>query len=153
MTFDQTAHVEADDDTSTPDDPSLQATFDMSARLIRAFASWTTAKETAVKERKRCNELLTGRIAQFNEAMNVGHSTESDQLLKLSVVETRWQDLEDAREGKKQVGAACRDAVKTCEQKIRDLLDEVRTGQLSLFQSAAQGATDGGVDPDAADND
>ena len=120
------------------------------SRLVRAFDLWEQAREYRKKEAKRCNELLAARIAQFSEAMHVGHSSTSDQVLKLSVVETRWQDLEDAREERKQVGSACRDAVKSAEQKIRDLLGEMKQkNQLDLFQSAAEAAADAGVDADA----
>lgn len=120
------------------------------ARLVRSFDQWEQAREYGKKERKRVSDQLAGRIAQFAEAMNVGHSTQTDQVLKLSVVESRWQDLEDAREERKQVTAACRDAIKAAEQKIRDLL--VQSKQLDLFQSSAEVADDAGVEDDAGDN-
>jgi seryl-tRNA(Sec) selenium transferase len=122
------------------------------ARLVRSFDQWEQAKEYGKKERKRVNDQLAGRIAQFAEAMNVGHSTTNDQVLKLSVVESRWQDLEDAREERKQIIAACRDAVKAAEQKIRDMLASIKSTQLDLFNSAAGSAAEVGVDDDADDN-
>lgn len=116
------------------------------ARLVRTFDGWEKAREYKKTEGKRCSENLAARIALFAEAMNVGHSSTGDQVLKLSVVESRWQDLEDAREERKQVAGACREAVKACEQKIRDLLGEMKSNQLSLF--AAQDARDDHADRD-----
>jgi DNA-binding protein H-NS len=118
-------------------------------RLVKSFEQWETAREFRKKESKRTSEQLAARIAQFAEAMNVGHSTTSDQVLKLSVVESRWQDLEDAREERKQVAAACRDAIRAAEQKIKDIIQTVKSTQLSLFQSSAGSADDAGVDDDA----
>lgn len=106
-------------------------------RMVTAFEQWQTIREYATKERKRLSEQLAARIAQFTEAMNVGHSTANDQILKLSVVETRWQDLEDARTEKKEVGSALRDQIKASEQKIKDLIAEAKSNQMSLFAAAA----------------
>lgn len=125
-------------------------TTEIAARLIRAFQQWDGAREHRKKESKRCNDNLASRIALFSEAMNVGHSNQNDQILKLSVVEARWQDLEDAREEKKQVAAACRDAIKACEQKIKDLMAEAKSGQLNLFNASAGAADAGGIDSEAA---
>ena len=125
-------------------------TAEIAARMIRAFQQWETAREHRKAEAKRCNDNLAGKISLFSEAMNVGHSNQNDQILKLSVVEARWQDLEDAREEKKQVAAACRDAIKACETKIKDLMAEAKSGQLNLFHSAAEAAAEGGVETDAA---
>lgn len=119
------------------------------AHLVRAFESWEKAREYRKNESKRCNEQMAARIALFAEAMNVGHSSPTDQVLKLSVVESRWQDLEDAREERKQVNGATRDAIKACEQKIRDLLITAKSNQLNLFQSSAEAVDDAGVNYDA----
>lgn len=141
--------TEADD---VADDKDLRAdvldvvaqdpTSEIAARLVRAFAHWETARETRKTENKRCSENLAGKISLFSEAMNVGHSNSNDQILKLSVVEARWQDLEDARAEKKEVNAACRDAIKACEQKIKDLMAEAKSGQLNLFAGAEQRVND-----------
>lgn len=142
------------DTPDTPDDDSLQSEVEQAqegadpetvSRLVRSFELWEKAKEFKKTEAKRCNDQLGARIALFEEAMNVGHSSVNDQVLKLSVVETRWQDLEDAREEKKQVASACRDAVKAAEQRIRDALADAKSGQMSLFQSSAGAADDAGV--------
>ena len=121
-------------------------------RLMRAFTAWQTIVEYKKTEGKRLTEKLAARIAQFNEAMAVGHSTTSDQVLKLSVVEVRWQELEDARDEKKEVLKALTDQVKTSVQKIKDLIEEAKSNQMSLFeadQSEAEAASDAGVDDDA----
>lgn len=125
-------------------------TAEIAARMIRAFQQWETARAHRKDEAKRCNDNLAGKISLFAEAMNVGHSNTNDQILKLSVIEARWQDLEDAREEKKQVASACRDAIKACETKIKDLMAEAKSGQLNLFNSAAVAAAEGGVETDAA---
>ena len=106
------------------------------ARVLKAFQTWVDGKTYASAERKRMSEKLAARIAQFEEAMQVGHSTTNDQILKLSIVETRWQDLEEARSEKKEVGKALTDAVKSAEQKIKDLLAEAKSGQMTLFADA-----------------
>lgn len=116
------------------------------ARLVRAFDQWQQAREYAKTERKRTSENLAARIALFSEAMNVGHSTTGDQVLKLSVVESRWQDLEDARHERKDVNAACKDAIKAAEAKIKDLLTQVKSNQMDLFQPAAEAAAGGDAD-------
>lgn len=103
------------------------------ARLIRTFATWQQLREDKQKESKRLSEKLAARIAQFNEAMNVGHSTTSDQILKLSVVEQRWQELEETRAEKKDVMGAYKDSVKATEQKIKDLIAEAKSAQMKLF--------------------
>ena len=146
-------------DDSTPDNETLRTqalevvaqdpTSEIAARLIRTFQQWETARNHRKDESKRCNDNLAARISLFAEAMNVGHSNTNDQVLKLSVVESRWQDLEDAREEKKQVAAACRDAIKACETKIKDLIGEAKSGQLQLFGSA-EAADPGGNDSVAA---
>lgn len=118
---------------------------EQAARLMRAFVAWQTIVEYKKTETKRISEKLAARIAQFNEAMAVGHSNTNDQVLKLSVVEQRWQDLEETREEKKEVGAALREQVKSSVQKIKDLIEEAKNKQTSLnFQSEAGDASDAG---------
>lgn len=152
--------TDASDDTLQPDDiqpldphradgalgekvaAALESASDeIGARLIRTFQAWLTLKDHATKERKRLSEELSARIALFTEAMQVGHSTPSDQVLKLSVVEARWQDLEDARDARKQVSSALRDQIKLVEQKIKDQIAEARSGQLALFQTSSEDST------------
>lgn len=117
---------------------------EIAGRLFRAFNLWETGREHKRNESKRCGELLAARIAQFNEAMQVGHSTVNDQVTKLLVVEQRWQDLEDARAEKKLVASACKDAIKSAEQKIKELMVEAKSTQLGLkFSSEAEDASDG----------
>lgn len=120
-------------------------------RLVRCFEQWVTAREYKKTEAKRTSENLAGKIALFTEAMNVGHSTTGDQVLKLSVVESRWQDLEDARTERKEVASACKDAIKAAEQKIKDLLEQAKSNQLPLFQSEAGSASD--AESDVEDED
>ena len=103
--------------------------------LIEAFQRWETTREFAGKERKRCSENVSAKLAALKEAMEVGHSTDEQQLLKLSVVETRWQDLEDARTEKKEVGSSMKDQIKLCETRIRELIAELKSPQLGLFAS------------------
>lgn len=105
----------------------------VAARIFKAFEVWQQGKEYAATERKRLSEQLAGRAAQFAEAMAVGHSTPSDEALKLQVVEQRWQELEDAENEKKTVCKALNDAIKVAEQKIKDLIAEHKSGQMSLF--------------------
>ena len=135
-------HEDTETDDVNPADEALAAEVEQAqagadpetvARMVRAFDIWEAAKEFKKKEGKRLSDQLAARISLFAEAMNVGHSTVNDQVLKLSVVETRWQDLEDAREEKKQIATACRDAVKAAEQRIRDALADAKSGQMSLF--------------------
>lgn len=114
---------------------------EVASRLVRSFQQWVTLREHAVKERKRLSEELASRIALFKEAMEVGHSNANDQILKLGVVEARWQDLEDAREARKEITAAMRDQIKVAEQKIKDQIAEAKNGQLNLFQSPSEGST------------
>jgi enoyl-CoA hydratase/carnithine racemase len=121
-------------------------------RLMRAFTAWQAIVDYKKTETKRLSEKLAARIAQFNEAMAVGHSTTGDQILKLGVVEQRWQDLEETRAEKKDVTAALREQVKTSVQKIKDLIEEAKSTQLSLFQSSADDADDAGVEDDAGHN-
>lgn len=102
-------------------------------RALRAFANWTQGKEYAAKERKRLSELVSNRKAQFDEAMNVGHNSVNDQVLKLSVVETRWQELQEAIAEKKTINGALKDAIKVAEQKIKDVIAEAKTAQMNLF--------------------
>lgn len=117
-------------------------------RMLRAFEQWNVLREYATKERKRISEKLAARIAQFNTAMEVGHSTASDQLLKLQVVEARWQELEETRDERKEMNSTLRDQIKSAEQKIKDLIDEAKSNQLSLFSESAEPADDDG-DEDA----
>jgi translation initiation factor 2B subunit (eIF-2B alpha/beta/delta family) len=119
------------------------------ARLVRAFDMWEASREYRKKEAKRLTEQLSARISLFEEAMHVGHSTVSDQVLKLSVVESRWQDLEDARTERKEVSAATKDAIKAAEQKMRDILVAAKSNQLSLFQSSSEADDDAGIMTDA----
>lgn len=97
--------------------------------LIKAFEGWVTVDEFAAKERKRTKELVDGRLAAFKESMEVGHNTTNDQVLKLSLCETRWQELEEAREERKLINGSCKDQIKVAKQKIVDLLNP----QLGLF--------------------
>ncbi len=147
---DQADDVEKDLRTQAMEVVAQDPTAEIAARLIRAFQQWEAAREHRKAEAKRCNDNLAGKISLFSEAMNVGHSNQNDQILKLSVVEARWQDLEDAREEKKQVASACRDAIKACETKIKDLMAEAKSGQLNLFHSAVEATAEGGVETDAA---
>lgn len=103
-------------------------------RLMTAFVSWEQIREFATKERARVNENVAARLAQFKEAMEVGHASESDQLLKLTVCEQRWQELTEARDEKKDVNGAMKDQIKSAEAKIRDLIAEAKgSNQLTLF--------------------
>lgn len=103
-------------------------------RLIKAFTDWEKIRQHASDERKRTKEGVAALLAQFKEAMEVGHSSEADQLLKLSVCEQRWQDLDDARAERRDVNNAMRDQIKAAEQKIKDLITEVKgTQQLTMF--------------------
>lgn len=131
------------------DQAALEATAAGAARIIKAFTDLETIEEYGVKERKRVNELVASRKAMFAEAMAVGHSTVTDQLLKLGVVEQRWQELEEAHDEKKDVMGTVKDQVKSTRQKIKDLLAEAKSNQLSMFQSPAEAAGDG----DAVDDD
>lgn len=97
--------------------------------IIKAVENWETVREFGVKERKRTKELVDARLASLKEAMELGHNTESDQLLKLSAVESRWQELEEARDERREISSACRDQLKNAHQQIRDLLSP----QLGLF--------------------
>lgn len=105
-------------------------------RLIGAFMSWEKIREYATQERSRTKENVAARLAQFKEAMEVGHSSESDQLLKLTVCEQRWQELDDARAERRDVNHAMRDQTKAAEQKIKDLITEMKgSPQLTLFDT------------------
>lgn len=115
------------------DAAAAETNFENVRRMMVAFSQWEVIREHGAKERKRCTELVASRLAQFKEAMEVGHATQGDQLLKLSVVEQRWQDLEDARTEKKEVTSAMKDQLKGAEQKIRDLISEAKGTQMSLF--------------------
>jgi len=119
------------------------------AHIMRAFIAWQTIKDYAKDERKRLNEKLAGRTAQFKEAMEVGHASTSDQILKLSVVEQRWQELEEARDEKKEVNGALREQIKAAEQKIRDLIEESKSNQMNLFSESSGADDSGGVQSDA----
>jgi chromosome segregation ATPase len=104
--------------------------------LITAFERWETTREYGKKERKRCNDNVSARLAALKEAMEVGHSTDEQQLLKLGVVEQRWQDLEDARTERKEVAGAMKDQMKLCETRIKELIEALRPSQqLGLFNS------------------
>ncbi len=118
-------------------DPSNAEVAERAGELLMLFTRWETCREFAVKERKRTKEKLEARLAAFKEAMEVGHQSEADQILKLSVCEQRWQDLEEARAERKDVCKAAVDAVKSSEQKIRDLLAEMKSPQLGLFTGSS----------------
>jgi hypothetical protein len=106
-------------------------------RLLKAFGDWDKIRTYAKTERKRTKEEVDGRLQQFTEAMEVGHSNANDQILKLTVVEQRWQDLTEARDGRKLVLKALSDQLKGIEQKIRDLTAEAKDKQLSLFNGSS----------------
>lgn len=118
-------HVQAAADSAAPDQAML------ATELLRAFDGWMTVREYGATESKRTRELVDARFQAFKEAMEVGHATQSDQILKLGVVEQRWQDLEDAKLGRGQVLSACREQIKLSHQKIKDLVSELK--QPSLF--------------------
>lgn len=103
--------------------------------LIAKFTEWETTRDLAAKERKRCNENVQAKLAGLKEAMEVGHSTQADQLLKLSVIEGRWQDLEDARNERKELMSSFKDNIKLCETRIRELIAAIKSPQLGLFTS------------------
>jgi hypothetical protein len=106
--------------------------------LIAAFQRWETTRKYAVDERKRCGDRVAEKLAAFKEAIEVGHSTEDQQLLKLTVVESRWQDLEEARAERKNVMASCRESMKLAEGRLRELIAERNSTQLSLFNGKAE---------------
>jgi hypothetical protein len=105
--------------------------------LIDAFQRWETTREFAKVERKRCSDNVSAKLAALKEAMEVGHSTDDQQLLKLGVVEVRWQDLEDARTERKEIGSSMKDQMKLCETRIRELIVELKSPQLGLFTSTS----------------
>lgn len=107
------------------------------SELITKFTDWETTRELAAKERKRCNENVQAKLAALKEAMEVGHSTQADQLLKLSVIEGRWQDLEDARTERKELMSSFKDNIKLCETRIRELIAAIKSPQLGLFTSTS----------------
>jgi hypothetical protein len=104
--------------------------------LMDDFTKWSTTREYALKERKRCNENVQAKLAALKEAMETGHNNESQQLLKLTVVEERWQDLEEARVERKELMASCRDQVKLCETRIRERIEALKSPQLGLFTTS-----------------
>ncbi len=79
---------------------------------------------------------MSAKLAALKEGMEVGHSTDEQQLLKLTVVEERWQDLEEARTERKEIGSAMKDQMKLCETRIRDLINEMKSPQLGLFNAS-----------------
>ena len=105
----------------------------LAGELIKAFEQWETIRSFGVDERKRTAELVVARLAAFKEAMEVGHQNANDQILKLNVVEQRWQDLEDARSERKEIGSAVRDQMKNAHQKLKDLINERNNPQISMF--------------------
>ena len=129
-----------DDDTEemTPPDREEAQAFaaDMLPRITRAYATWDGLKEYQTKERKRLREQLGARKASFAEAMEVGHQTTGDQVLKLTVVESRWQELEEAQAELKDVMSALAEQLKAATLKIKDLVNEAKSKQLPLFQTA-----------------
>lgn len=104
-------------------------------RLIAKFGEWEMTRELAAKERKRCNENVQAKLAALKEGMEVGHSTQADQLLKLTVVEGRWQDLEDARTERKELMSSFKDQIKLCETRLREMIAEIKSPQLGLFNA------------------
>lgn len=103
--------------------------------LLADFQSWETVREYALKERKRCNENVKAKLAALKEAMEVGHKDMSEQVLKLTVVEERWQDLEEARSEKHDVVSALREQFKLAETRLRERIKEITSPQLGLFTS------------------
>lgn len=128
----RTAALEAAAEAVTTGDEEARERADA---LITKFGEWETTRELAAKERKRCNENVQAKLAALKEAMEVGHSTQQDQLLKLSVIEGRWQDLEDARTERKELMSSFKDNIKLCETRIRELIAEIKSPQLGLFAS------------------
>lgn len=104
--------------------------------LIDDFTKWETTREYAAKERKRCNENVQAKLAALKEAMEVGHNSEEQQLLKLTVIEERWQDLEEARTERKELMSSCKDQVKLCETRIRERIAALKSPQLGLFSTS-----------------
>lgn len=104
--------------------------------LMDDFTKWSTTREYAAKERKRCNENVQAKLAALKEGMEVGHNNESQQIVKLVVVEERWQDLEEARAERKELMSSCRDQVKLCETRIRDRIEALKSPQLGLFTAS-----------------
>jgi hypothetical protein len=130
-----------EDDEAVPalDDAQIYAA-DMLPRITKAYQAWDSLKEYQKEERGRLKEILGARTAALKEAMEVGHKTVSDQVLKLTVAENRWQELEEARAELKDVMGALKDQIKAAAQKIKDLINEAKaSSQMSLF-------TTGGVD-------
>lgn len=124
---------------------------EMATHLVRAFEIWEQLREYKAKESKRVNEKVSARQAQFAEAMHVGHASANDQILKLTVVEQRWQELDDARTERKEVMSALKDQIKSAEQRIRDGIAEARSGQGTFdFSSEEEPSSDDG-DDDADD--
>jgi chromosome segregation ATPase len=125
---------------ATVEDAAQELAAELLPRIIIAYAAWDAIREYAKQEKARLKEKLAGRIAQLKEAMDVGHATINDQVLKLTVVEQRWQDLEETRAEAKDVSAALTEQIKAAQQKIRDLMAEAKSGQLPLFAMPAQSA-------------
>jgi len=119
--------------------------------LMDDFTKWSTTREYAAKERKRCNENVQAKLAALKEAMEVGHNSESQQLVKLTVVEERWQDLEESRVERKELMSSCRDQVKLCETRIRDRIAALTSPQLGLF-TASTSTIDNPPDPEDDDD-
>lgn len=119
--------------------------------LARLFKAWEDARALAVAERKRCGDNVKAKLASLKEGMEVGHQNDAQRLLKLTVVEDRWQELEEARTERKEIFGQMKDAVTLCEQKIRDAIAKYNSNQLGLGFTAEQMAPkeDGNPNPDA----
>lgn len=114
-----------------------EETKELARDLIDDFQKWETTREYAAKERKRCNENVQAKLAALKEGMEVGHNTEEQQLLKLTVIEERWQDLEEARDERKTMMSSMKDQVKLCETRIRERITALKSPQLGLFASSS----------------
>jgi hypothetical protein len=104
-------------------------------RLLRAFEQWRDAVAARTAESKKLSDKIKGKLALFNEAMNVGHSNESDQILKLGVVEARYQEWQEAIAEKKTTCGLLGDQVKAARTKLDELIEEAKSPQMNLFSS------------------
>lgn len=132
------AAPEAASEAAASDDADRQQ---QGLELMTLFERWEAAREDAQKERKRCKEQVDAKVAGFKEAVETGTSNDNQRLLKLGIVETRWQELEDARVERKEVGGAMKDQVMLAETKIREKITAIKSGQGNLPFAAGLGAS------------
>lgn len=109
----------------------------LAAELLRAFDGWMAIREFAQKETKRTKETVEARLQSFKEAMEVGHSNQSEQLTKLTVCEMRWQEFEESRAERKDILGVVKDQTKLSLQKIKDLRAEIADRQLDMFKQSS----------------